>query len=84
MCAYQWVAIIVVCLFVCCCCQVVEVEIEDGSEDSEAEEDRLLTTPVGTARQRLGVTGTAAVVNSHTPTLCEYGSTPDYSGGQTQ
>jgi hypothetical protein len=64
--------------------KVVEVEIEDGSEDSEPEEDRLLTTPVGTARQRLGVAGAAAVVDSHTPTLCEYGSTPDYNGGQTQ
>ena len=60
------------------------MEIEDGSEDSEPEEDRLLTTPVGTARQRLGVAGAAAVVDSHTPTLCEYGSTPDYNGGQTQ
>ena len=66
--------------------QVEEGEEEGDSDDDWEEEtgggrnDHLLTTPhgVGALRERL------AVVETRTPTLCEYGSTPDYKGGQTQ
>ena len=66
-------------------CQVAGADIEGAESNSDPEsggEERLLTTPVGVARLRLGA-GPAAP-DSHTPTLCEYSSTPDYRGGQSQ
>lgn len=65
-----------------------DADVEESDSDLEDEgggggsEERLLTTPVGMARQRLGLTG--AAIESHTPPLCGYSSTPDYKGGQTQ
>ena len=66
----------------CCGCgQVGEGEEPDSAEEEGGEDDRLLTTPTGAVRQRLGV---GPDLDSHTPTLCEYSSTPDYRGRQSQ
>ena len=55
----------------------VQMEREEEEEEGEGE-DQLLTTPREAVRQR------GCVTDSRTPTLCEYGATPDYKGGHAQ
>lgn len=53
------------------------IEAGDEFEEEEEEDDHLVTTPRETWR-RSGAPSTS------TPTLCDYGSTPDYKNALTQ
>ena len=65
----------------CCLLYQYSYQMERDTEEEEGEEGGdclLMTTPHEALKQRLGISA------SHTPTLCNFGTTPDFKGGKTQ